>query len=174
MSPEKKSLGLFSTCWSLLFHWLQMTLNIDSSVCYPSIFLLHKTWNCQASRAIQLTTATKSHWFLHLFLPEFKSIFHAACHIGLTCVTRCCYMPKWCITIQTSEKIIHIKCFSTHIDVHRQMLTFIGVTYINYSMRPRTGNNKNQKREILDSFFSDFKNMKLTIFILKWHWKVGR
>lgn len=128
MSPEKKSLVLFSICWYLLFHWLQMTLNIDSSVCYPSIFLLHKTWNCQVLRAIQLTAANRSHWFLHLFLPGFKSIFHAACHIGLTCVTRCYYMLKWCITIQNFEKIINIKCFSTCIDVHKQMLIFLGVT----------------------------------------------
>ena len=38
------------------------------------------------------------------------SCSHCACHIGLTCVTGCCYMLKWCITRQNFPRIIHFKC----------------------------------------------------------------
>lgn len=106
----------------LLFHWLQTALIIDSTMCSPSVFLLHRTWNCQAWRTIQFTEAIRSHWLRHLFLPDFKSIFYGTCHMGLTYVTRCCYMLKWCITIrQNFQRIIYFKYFSIYCYILRKL-----------------------------------------------------
>ena len=98
----------FSHAYTSFVSLIASGFSLDFIMPPPSVFLLHKTWNCQMW-STQFIAATRSHWSLHLFFPDFKSIFHAACHRRLTCVTGYCYMLKWCTT-RKNFQIIHFKC----------------------------------------------------------------